>query len=281
MPTQGAILFVKFPIPRGVLYNKAMDNLLPENEYYSFENRVYSNPQADLDRSNAFINNLRDVQQESNQLINQQTRNLGTEISSNLGGLVGGEGYWTSRYQTPQMTNLTSNLRATAQAQALNELLANEKAMWEKRYNDAYRNYQKRSWDRSGGGGNLEGGLEKTPSGEEEVFPNENEVVLPQPSTTDVGVVSSMNAIADITGQGKVPTTTYTSGVLIDKNGNRTAMRVYPGQGISVAGGMDYTKSGARQFLSNWVKSGGKVSNGTDAPQADNYSLNMLAWDLY
>lgn len=201
MPTQGAILFVKFPIPRGVLYNKAMDNLLPENEYYSFENRVYSNPQADLDRSNAFINNLRDVQQESNQLINQQTRNLGTEISSNLGGLVEGEGYWTSRYQTPQMTNLTSNLRATAQAQALNELLANEKAMWEKRYNDAYRNYQKRSWGRSGGsGGDGSGGNNQdTWDGEPELKSTEESMDIS--SQTEVTPPNPYSEEFNITGE--------------------------------------------------------------------------------
>lgn len=142
-----------------------MDNLLPENEYYTFESRKYSNPQVDLDRSNAFIDNLRNVQQANNQIINQQTRDLGTQVPSNLGGLIGGEGYWTSRYQTPQINSMVNDLRATAQAKALNEVLANQEAMWKKRYDDAYRSYQKRSWDRSGGGGGEKKGDVETPEG--------------------------------------------------------------------------------------------------------------------
>ena len=122
-----------------------MANILPENETFTFEDREYINPQVSLDEQNAFIDNLRQTQQQNTGEIIQQTRNLGTEVPSNLGGLVGGEGYWTSRYQTPQTNAVTAQLRATAQAQALTDVLANEQAKWKKRYNEAYRNYQKRS----------------------------------------------------------------------------------------------------------------------------------------
>lgn len=155
---QGAILFVKFPISRGVLYNRIMDNLLPENEYYSVESRKYVNPQVGLDERNAFINNLRSLQQANNQQISSQTSNLGTSVPSNLGGLMGGTGYWTSRYQTPQTNSLVNDLRTVAQAQALNEMLANEEAMWQKRYKDAYRQYQQRAYKNGNGGGNGGGG---------------------------------------------------------------------------------------------------------------------------
>ena len=154
-------MFVKFPIPRGVLYNRIMDNLLPENEYYSVESRNYVNPQVGLDERNAFINNLRSLQQANNQQISSQTSNLGTSVPSNLGGLMGGTGYWTSRYQTPQMNSLANDLRTVAQAQALNEMLANEEAMWQKRYKDAYRQYQQRAYNNnknnSNGNGNGNG----------------------------------------------------------------------------------------------------------------------------
>lgn len=120
-----------------------MDNIIPTNEYTEFEGRYYANPQVSLDRSNQFIDNLRATQGTQNQEIAQQTYNLGTEVPSNLGGLTGANSYFTSRYQTPQTNAVTANLRAIAQAQALNDVLANEQEMWKKRYQDAYRAYQR------------------------------------------------------------------------------------------------------------------------------------------
>lgn len=132
--------------------------ILDENEFIEAEGRSYLNPQIALDESNAFIDNLRSTQQSDNQKIQTDTYNLGTEIPSNLGGLTGGEGYFTSRYQTPQTVSAVANLRAAAQAAALNQALANEQEVWKKRYNDAYRKYQKSSYDKSSGGTGGTGG---------------------------------------------------------------------------------------------------------------------------
>lgn len=130
-----------------------MDNVLPENEFVEIEGRQYLNPQTGLDGSNAFIENLRTTQGQQNQQIASDTYNLGTDIQSVQGGLgtntPANMGYFTSRYQTPQTNSVVSNLRAAAQAQALNEVLANEQAIWKKRYQDAYRNYQKRQYDKA------------------------------------------------------------------------------------------------------------------------------------
>ena len=123
--------------------------MLNENEYTEIEGRYYPNPQVSLDESLSFIDNLRAAQAQQNQEIVDQTKMLGTDVPSNLGGLVGGESYFTSRYQVPQTEAAVANLRATAQAKALNDVLANEQAMWKKRYNDAYRAYQKRQYDAS------------------------------------------------------------------------------------------------------------------------------------
>lgn len=123
--------------------------ILNDNEFVEVEGRGYVNPQVALDESNTFIDNLRSTQQANNQQIQTDTYNLGTEIPSNLGGLTGAESYFTSRYQTPQTVSAVANLRATAQATALNQVLANEEAMWKKRYNDAYRRYQKSSYDKT------------------------------------------------------------------------------------------------------------------------------------
>ena len=137
-----------------------MDNILPTNEYTEVEGRVYSNPQVVIDEANSFIDNLRSTQAQNNQEITQQTQNLGTDISTNLGGLTGADSYFTSRYQTPQTVSAVANLRTTAQAAALNEVLENEQEKWKKRYNDAYRKYQKRAYDKanSGGSGGSGGG---------------------------------------------------------------------------------------------------------------------------
>lgn len=129
-----------------------MANILPENETTTFEEKVYVNPQTSLDEQLSFIDNYRTAQATRNQQITNETHNLGTDIPSNLGGLTGGEGYWTSRYQVPQTNTMLNDLRATAQAQALNDMLANEQAMWKNRYQKAYRDYQKRAAAKGNGG---------------------------------------------------------------------------------------------------------------------------------
>lgn len=133
-------------------------DILPTNEYKEVEGRYYVNPQISLDESNTFIDNLRTSQGQQNQEIFSDTRMLGTDVPSNLGGLTGAESYFTSRYQTPQTISTVANLRAAAQAAALNQVLANEQEMWKKRYNDTYRAYQKSQYNRGNGGGTSGGG---------------------------------------------------------------------------------------------------------------------------
>lgn len=112
---------------------------------YEENDRRYINPQVSLDEQNAFIDNLRSVQANKNAEIKQDTYNLGTAIPSQEGGLGSNMGYFTSRYQTPQTNSMVANLRAAAQAQALNDAMSNELAKAKKRYNDAYRAAAKRS----------------------------------------------------------------------------------------------------------------------------------------
>ena len=135
-----------------------MDNIIPENEYTEVDGRAYVNPQVGIDESNTFIDNLRATQGQQNQEIFTDTQMLGTDVPSVQGGLLGSDSYFTSRYQTPMTNAAVANLRATAQAKALNDVLANEQAIWKEKYQQAYRNYQKRSRARarraaSGGGG--------------------------------------------------------------------------------------------------------------------------------
>lgn len=142
-----------------------MESILPTEEYTEVDGRAYLNPQVGLDESNAFIDNLRATQGQQNQEIFSDTQRLGTDIPTNLGGLTGANSYFTSRYQTPQTNAAVANLRATAQAKALNDVLANEQAIWKKRYQDAYRNYQKRQASSGGGTSGfpgIEGGVDET-----------------------------------------------------------------------------------------------------------------------
>lgn len=104
----------------------------------------YINPQVGLDESNAFIENLRNTQGQRTAEIAEDTYNLGTAVPSNLGGLAGAGAYFTSRYQAPQTNDAIANLRATAQAQALNDAMNNTLAQAKERYNKAYKAYQKR-----------------------------------------------------------------------------------------------------------------------------------------
>lgn len=130
-----------------------MESYLPENEYKEVEGRAYLNPQVAVDESNAFIDNLRASQNRQNQEIATDTQRLGTNVPSDLGGLVGADSYFASRYQTPQTNSVVANLRAAAQANALNQILQDERAMWKKKYQDTYRDYQKRQYRKAYGGG--------------------------------------------------------------------------------------------------------------------------------
>lgn len=121
---------------------------------YTENDRRYINPQVSLAEQNAFINNLRNNQQDWTDETLSVTENLGTKIPSQLGGLTGGSGYFASRYQTPQTNSMISDLRAAAQSQALSQLMNNEIAKAKKRYQDAYRAAKKRESDANSNGGN-------------------------------------------------------------------------------------------------------------------------------
>lgn len=126
------------------------------NEYTEFEGRRYVNPTLSRDEQMAFIDNLRNTQTANNGQIQTDTYNLGTHIPMTQGGLATGatdpDSYFMKRYQTPQVDTQVATLKATAQAQALNDVLSNYQKQMKKRYNDAYKAYNKRKGN--GGGGN-------------------------------------------------------------------------------------------------------------------------------
>lgn len=108
-------------------------------EDYAYEDngRWYIRPEVALNEQNAFINNYRNIEAQNNAQIAQQTRALGTQVPSQLGGLVGGGGYFRSRYQTPQTNQIVADLRSQMQGQALQTVLQNELEKAKKKYKDA------------------------------------------------------------------------------------------------------------------------------------------------
>lgn len=116
-----------------------------DNETYTFEDRMYVNPTISRDEQLKFVDNLRAVQAEDAARIARDTHNLGTDVTSNLGGLNGSEGIWSRQYVTPKVNAMVSSLRAAAQAQALSDALSNYQSQMQERYKQAYRRAQRRA----------------------------------------------------------------------------------------------------------------------------------------
>lgn len=234
-------------------------NPLNENEYVEVEDRLYANPQVSLDESLNFIDNLRASQGRQNQEIAQQTQNLGTDVDSSLGGLVGGESYFSSRYQVPQTNATVANLRAAAQAAALNQVLENEQEIWKKRYNDAYRNYQKSAYDKANSPSSTSPTGDPSKDGKVTININDDE----GGTSETVGTTEINGNIGDaIAGKGE-----YSIFYVID--GKRYYANVYNQTGASqdrytgldTSTGMSYEGQHALDYLNGIVNSGGKIYN--------------------
>ena len=190
--------------------NLTTNNLLPDNEVTEVEGRKYLNPNLVVDETNTFIDRLRNTQQANMQQTATQTQRLGTDVPSNLGGLTGAGSYWSSRYVTPQTSSAVSNLRAAAQAQALNQALANEQERWKKRYQDAYNAYQKRAWDKNNN--EVEGGIE---------YENNEETTLePKRDTNDYTRTSTPYDSVEYAGDSRNTAREKNIEVYKDNNGN-------------------------------------------------------------
>lgn len=123
-------------------------------ESYNFEDRQYIEPTVSRDEQIGFIDRLREMEQKDLNKIATDTHNLGTDVTSNLGGLsgigkpnslgisgadTGSAGIWRNRYERPQTNALVSDLKATAQASALETALNNILNQYKNRYNQAVR----------------------------------------------------------------------------------------------------------------------------------------------
>lgn len=204
-----------------------MESILPTETYTEVEGRQYLNPQVALDESNRFIDNLRSTQAQQNQQIATDTYNLGTALPSAQGGLgtntPANMGYFTSRYQVPQTASAVANLRATAQAAALNQALENEQAIWKKRYQDAYRAYQKRQYDAS-----------KTPQNPSTTGPSNLGIDVNSGDPGEGGA----NENTTTTGPGYVTSVQGGLNIYTDQNGGRWTLRNLEGGDETLLGGL-------------------------------------------
>lgn len=123
-----------------VWYDKGMND-----EVSTFEEREYISPTLSRDEQLSFIENLRQVQAQNQQQVNDETHALGTDVTSNLGGLTGAQGLWADQYVNPQVQSMTANLTKVAQADAAKAAMQNLSNMWSNRYNQAKRAYNRRA----------------------------------------------------------------------------------------------------------------------------------------
>lgn len=121
--------------------------MLPQSEVINYEDTLYVNPETSFNEQNKFIENLRGLQQQQNAEIATDTTNLGTypASQSNLGGLGGGESYFTARYQTPQTNALVNDLRAANRAQVLTDVLKLNQSIMQQKLQAAQENARKRA----------------------------------------------------------------------------------------------------------------------------------------
>lgn len=249
------------------------------------DDRRYINPQVALDESNAFIQKLRDTQSSRNDKIQRDTYNLGTAVPSNLGGLGGSQSYFNARYQTPQTNSLVADLKATAQAQALSDVMSNEIAQAKQRYSNAYKAYAKRH-------GNNPGTTDENGEKKGEVDFENTEDTLDKngldtidrrsgDTTTINKQIGAANSVNSITGGGQLPNAASKKiYYLVAPNGTKTQVSV----GRTVAGvGLDTPTtsieggSGIRSYVSGKIKQGYKVQ---DAGGHDMTSTYGIVWGI-
>lgn len=185
-----------------------------ENETIEFEGRQYVNPDISRDEQMAFIDTMRDIQAQNNAQIATETHNLGTDVEPMRGGLSGSEEYWRSKYQTPQTNALVANMKAVAQQAALNTALSNYQDMLQNRYNQAYRDYQKRAYKYGKGGGGGSNPYTGSPDGDIEEDTYEEITAKPNPEVAARTVATAQKIMSTV--RNKANNAVTTGNFLID-----------------------------------------------------------------
>lgn len=237
------------------------------NESYDFEDRKYINPTLSRDEQLAFVDKFRGIQQQDMNKIARDTHNLGTDVPSIEGGLSGSEGMWANQYVNPKVDSMVSGLRATAQAQALNDVLSNYQSQMQKRYNDAYRAAQLRgnagSGDGTGSNGDDDEEIDYKPS--DNATPDSQDNIDTVSSHTGTKQYSNPNApegsLPSIAG-GQLPSSGGAVYYLVSPDGKKTQIVVnknmsgtYMDTPVQSVGGSDNIAN----YLSNYIKRGYQI----------------------
>lgn len=231
--------------------------MLPESEYKEVENRKYINPNLVVDETSSFIDNLRQTQAAQNAQVAEQTRMLGTDVPTSLGGLAGSNAssYWTSRYQTPTTNALVQGLRTAARASALNQALQNEQEMWKNRYQQAYRNYQRRQYAKANTPQNPYVNIPGDEPEKETTTPagtSETSLSGKAGAYTVVDIAGNLHIVDMETGEEKVLSpdqSSQTRSPVVDGGGE---IKTLPnGNKVWVRPGYNLTKDGEKYYLIN------------------------------
>lgn len=219
------------------------------------DDRRYMKPEVYVDESNAFIENLRNTQGQRNGQIAQDTYNLGTAVPSNLGGLGGSSAYFNARYQTPYTNAVVADLRATAQAQALNEAMNNTLAQAKEKYNKAYKSYQRRqaiAKGKSGSGGKDSSDLLENTSGVVDYDAVDSDLSLQHSGTKTTGTGIKKGKIVTINPNYRI----------VYPNGTSSKIYYTTGEDGRVMLDTDlqtYEGEAAQRYLVNQVNKGAKI----------------------
>ena len=208
-------------------------------------------------------------------------------MPSNLGGLGGSGSYFTSRYQTPQTNEVVANLKATAQAQALNDAMNNALAQAKQRYNNAYKAAQKRAnnptnpnnpnnpnnpsnpklpIDTNSGG---DQGKKLKADGLDTVSKKRG---APKASSS----INAANTVAGMTGGGQLPNANTRTYYLQAPNGNKTWIVVrngLNGPGIDTPKVSMHGSNNIRNYIGSRLRQGYKVVDGKGNDLSSRYSL--------
>lgn len=217
-------------------YNEDMDNVITIND----EGLMEVSPEASRNAQTSFIDTYRQLQGENTAQIGEAAHALGSDLDAQYGGLHGPSDYIKSRYQTPQTESRIAGLKTAAQLSALNQLMQNEQNKWANRYNQAYRNYQKRANSSGSGsgttstaGGGNEGLNITTNTGE-----SEDEDVNTNPNTSGNNLIQTGDNVYKNLNTGETYSTADTAFMTVASSG--MSLGLWP-DGSKMTVGSTYT----------------------------------------
>lgn len=208
---------------------------------------------------------------------------LAAEVASPSGQTSGLANYTYNRMLRPTVDTLATSLVTSGKASALEAELKNRLRAAKNAYEDARNAYTVASTTPKAANKNPYS--EKTDNeytgervDESTGDKNANPVTGPSTLTPVESAAANLNAYAALTGGGQLKVPSRGTKFSYTLNGSTHTGYVYDGEGGSIDG-MDFTKSGLKNYLDKVVKQGASFQNylGNDT----DYSLWKIAFHLY